>query len=51
MKDIVVNCQFYQGQLDPTLDLTYDVIRDVLKEINEMFTDPIVHFGGDEVNT
>lgn len=51
LKNIVVNCGYYQGQFDPTLDQTYDLVRDVLREVNEMFIDPVVHLGGDEVNT
>lgn len=32
LKDIVVRCNTeYAGQFDPTLDLTYDVVNDVMK--------------------
>lgn len=37
----------YSGQFDPTLNLTYEVVRDVLKEVNSNFIDNFVHFGGD----
>lgn len=53
LQNITLNCdgEPYTGQFDPTLDLTYQVVGDVLKEINEMFIDQVVHFGGDEVTT
>ena len=47
-KDIIVKCdQAYDGQLDPTNDLTYEVIRDVFSYANSVFDDPYIHFGGD----
>jgi hexosaminidase len=50
-KYITLNCNGkYQGQLDPTLNLTWDVLTDVLKYVNSTFTDDYTHFGGDEVN-
>ncbi len=49
-KDIVVKCNnAYEGQFDPTLDLTYDVVKQVMTHTNAIFHDPYVHFGGDEV--
>lgn len=45
-----MNCNGkYEGQLDPTLNLTWDVVTGVLKYVNTTFTDDYVHFGGDEV--
>lgn len=51
LENITLTCPGgpYTGQFDPTLDLTYQVIEDVLREVNEMFIDSVVHFGGDEV--
>lgn len=32
LKDIIVRCNDeYKGQFDPTLDLTYNVVNDVMK--------------------
>ena len=39
----------YEGQFDPTLDLTYEVVKDVLSYTNETFPDGYIHFGGDEI--
>lgn len=48
LKDIVVNCNGeYQGQFDPTLNLTYDTVKRVMSYINLTFIDKYVHFGGD----
>lgn len=48
-RDIVVRCNsVYSGQFDPTLNLTYDVVTEVMKYVNSKFEDPYVHFGGDE---
>ena len=50
LKEIVLKCNHdYEGQFDPTLDLTYDVVVDTFKFINDIFTDDYVHFGGDEI--
>ena len=47
-KDIVVKCdQAYDGQFDPTLNLTYEVVETVLQYLNKVSDDPYVHFGGD----
>lgn len=49
-KDIALNCDgLYKGQLDPTLPLTWQVLKDVLLHVNNTFADSYVHFGGDEV--
>lgn len=49
-KQITLNCNgIYQGQLDPTIDLTWEVVSKVLNYVNSTFTDDYVHFGGDEV--
>jgi hexosaminidase len=52
LQNITLNCPGapYTGQFDPTLDLTYKVLEDVLREVDAMFIDPIMHFGGDEVD-
>mgnify|MGYP000887763616 CR=1 FL=1 len=47
---MTLNCDgIYQGQLDPTLPLTWEVLEDVLKYVDSIFSDNYVHFGGDEV--
>lgn len=49
-KDITLNCNGkYEGQLDPTLDLTWSVLSNVLSYVNSTFADDYAHFGGDEV--
>lgn len=38
--------------INPTLDETYEFIANIVKDLNEMFSDAeFLHFGGDEVNT
>ena len=37
------------GQLDPTLNLTWQVVTGILTDLNNTFPDSLVHFGGDEV--
>lgn len=37
------------GQLDPTQDETYEVVRTLLEEVTRLFPDRAVHIGGDEV--
>ena len=39
----------FQGQFDPTLPLTWEVLTDVMKYLNKTFFDEYVHFGGEEV--
>jgi len=39
----------YNGQLDPTLEVTYDVIDAILTEMRAIFTDHFFHFGYDEI--
>jgi hexosaminidase len=49
-KDLVLNCNnIYEGQFDPTLNDTYNLVYHVLNYANEAFEDPYIHFGGDEV--
>ncbi len=49
-KDIVLNCGgVYQGQLDPTMDLTFELLKNVFTYVNSTFEDQYVHFGGQEV--
>lgn len=38
------------GQLDASLNLTYEVISSVLDDLQEVFTQGYFHFGGDEIN-
>lgn len=38
------------GPLDVTLDATYTLIKEVFAEIIEIFPDPVIHLGGDEVS-
>lgn len=48
----VKNCpgmEHYNAQLDPSLDLTYEVGHGIYSDIQEMFVDPYLHMGGDEV--
>jgi N-acetyl-beta-hexosaminidase len=37
------------GQLDPSLDLTWQVLTDVLKHLKSISLTDYVHLGGDEV--
>lgn len=37
------------GPLDVTLDETYKLVKEVFTEIFDLFPDPVVHLGGDEV--
>eukprot|EP00960_Hanusia_phi_P076995 768636-Hanusia_phi.AAC.1 len=37
------------GQLDPTQEETYEVVRAVLEEVARLFPDEALHVGGDEV--
>lgn len=39
----------FQGPLDVTLDQTYKLVKEVFQEILDIFPDPYVHLGGDEV--
>lgn len=49
-KNISLNCNGkYMGQFDPTLDLTWEIVKTVFAHVNKTFEDDYVHFGGDEV--
>ena len=37
------------GPLDVTLDKTYKLVKEVFAEVFDIFPDPLVHLGGDEV--
>lgn len=37
--------------LDPTMDETYNFIKGIIGDINNYFTDELVHLGGDEVRS
>jgi len=41
--------EHYNHQLDPTMDLTYEVNGWIWNDIQNMFPDNYVHMGGDEV--
>jgi hexosaminidase len=38
------------GQLNPLRAQTYEVVKNVVDEVADMFTDKFFHGGGDEVN-
>lgn len=40
----------YNGQLNPTLDKTYEVVGSILDDLHEYFLDEVVHIGGDDCN-
>ncbi|CAD8062286.1 unnamed protein product [Paramecium sonneborni] len=52
LENIILNCGStvkQYGQFDPTLDLTYEVVKSVLQDLADMFEKvQFVHFGGDE---
>ena len=39
------------GVLDPSYDLTYDLVQGILTDMNNIFPDNMIHLGGDEVMT
>lgn len=39
----------FRGPLDVTLESTYALVRDVLEEMVDVFVDPVIHLGGDEL--
>lgn len=39
------------GVMDPSYSKTFDLIKGILTDINNMFPDNMVFLGGDEVNT
>jgi hexosaminidase len=39
------------GQLNPTLNKTYDLVHDLISEATKIFPDTLYHAGGDEINT
>ena len=52
LKDIAMKCFLwanYNGQLDPTLNKTYEVVQGILNDVDKLFPDEYVHLGGDEV--
>ena len=38
------------GHIDISLAKTYELFRDIMTEIAEVFIDPVIHLGGDEVS-
>ena len=53
LSDIALRCPIwanYNGQLDPTLNKTYNVVKGVLDDVTSYFADEYVHLGGDEVS-
>jgi len=50
LANITLNCTTYAfGQFDPTLNLTYDVVKGVMNDTDKYFDVDYIHFGGDEV--
>ncbi|EGR34752.1 hypothetical protein IMG5_002250 [Ichthyophthirius multifiliis] len=50
-QNITLNCGGYQGQLDPSLDQTYEALKGILEDMKDQFSNSdFVHFGGDEVD-
>lgn len=50
----VNNCpgnEHYNSLLDPSLDQSYEVAKGIYSDIQDMFPDPWIHMGGDEVFT
>lgn len=39
----------YRGPLDITLSRVYQVVREIYQELDQIFIDPYIHLGGDEV--
>ncbi len=37
----------FEGQFNPIINLTYEVLTDVIKYVNSVFSDRYVHLGGD----
>ncbi|CAK72253.1 unnamed protein product (macronuclear) [Paramecium tetraurelia] len=54
LQSIVITCDTnirQYGQLDPTLDQTYEVLTSILQDLNDMFDKvQFIHFGGDEAS-
>lgn len=53
MEEIAMRCPVwanYNGQLNPTLNKTYDVVKGILNDVSNLFPDSILHLGGDEVS-
>lgn len=50
--EIVMDCLKFGhfGQLNPSLNKTYDVVQGILNDLSKLFPDPVVHLGGDEVS-
>jgi N-acetyl-beta-hexosaminidase len=40
----------HRACLDPTDDAVYEALEQIFTEVTEVFSDPYVHIGGDEVN-
>lgn len=41
--------EHYNGQLDITMESTYELVNGIVEEIQDIFPDEYVHLGGDEV--
>lgn len=53
LSEIALRCPVwanYNGQLDPTLDKTYEVVKGILNDLVSYFPDEYIHLGGDEVS-
>ncbi|KRX03069.1 Glycoside hydrolase, superfamily [Pseudocohnilembus persalinus] len=46
---ICPGAEHYNGQLDITLDLTYELVEKIVNSTQNLFTDDYIHLGGDEV--
>jgi len=49
---MVIQCgggEGYNNQIDPTIDLTYEVNKGILTDLQNYFPDEFIHMGGDEV--
>ncbi|MDA1073295.1 MAG: family 20 glycosylhydrolase [Proteobacteria bacterium] len=52
LKDVAPTIRFgvHKACLDPTRELTYDVVDALIGELAEIFPDSLIHIGGDEVH-
>ncbi|CAD8046214.1 unnamed protein product [Paramecium primaurelia] len=54
LSEIIITCDTnikQYGQLDPTLEFTYEVLKSVMQDLNDMFAKvQFIHFGGDEAS-
>lgn len=48
-KDIACSSKGYRGHFDVNLSKTYELMAEIFAEIFDIFPDPFVHLGGNEV--